>query len=82
MPISDFQSQFSMSKNTRNFLNFFSLKNINLGAHFLLLTFFENFNFQCTLFTKIMPIFRSLDLEGMLIYQENFFMEKCYSSLN
>ena len=24
---------------------FFSLKNINLGAHFLLLTFFENFNF-------------------------------------
>ena len=27
-----------------------------------------------------MPIFRSLDLERMLIYQEFFFMEKCYSS--
>ena len=46
LPISDFQIQFSMSKIIRIFLNFFfSLKNINLGAHFLLLTFFENFNF-------------------------------------
>ena len=31
----DFQSQFSMSKIIRIFLIFFSLKNINLGAHFL-----------------------------------------------
>ena len=45
MPISDFQSQFSMSKIIRIFLIFFSLKNINLGASLLLLTFFENFNF-------------------------------------
>ena len=34
----------------KNYLNlsyffFFSLKNINLGAHFLLLTFFDNINF-------------------------------------
>ena len=28
-----------------------------------------------------MPIFWSLDLERMLIYQEIFLMEKCYSSL-
>ena len=42
---SDFQSQFSMSKIIRIFLIFFSLKNMILGAHFLLLTFFENFNF-------------------------------------
>ena len=49
---------------------------INLGAHFLLLTFFEIFNFKSTLFTKIMPIFRSLDLEQMLIYQKVFFYEK------
>ena len=52
------------------------MKNINLGVHFLLLTFFENFNFKSTLFTKIMPIFRSLDLERMLIYQEIFFIGK------
>ena len=41
----DFQSQFSKSKIIRIFLNFFSLKNINFGAHFLLLTFFANINF-------------------------------------
>jgi hypothetical protein len=37
---SDFQSQFSTSKIIRIFLIFFSLKNINLGANFLLLAFF------------------------------------------
>ena len=42
---SDFQSQFSMSKIIRIFLKKISLKNIILGAHILLLTFFENFNF-------------------------------------
>ena len=45
VPIFDFQSQFSMSKVILIFLIFFSLKNINLGSCFLLLTFFENFNF-------------------------------------
>ena len=35
VPKSDFQSQFSMSKIIRIFLNFFSLKNISLGPHFL-----------------------------------------------
>ena len=40
VPKFDFQSQFSMSKIIRIFLIFFSFKNINLGAHFLLLTFF------------------------------------------
>ena len=30
----------------------FSLKNTNLGAHYLLLTFFDNINFQITLFSK------------------------------
>ena len=29
-----------------------------------------------------MPIFRSLDLEQMLIYQKICFMKKCYFSLN
>ena len=41
----DFQSQFSISKIVRIFLNFFSLKNINLGAHLLLFTFFDNIIF-------------------------------------
>ena len=52
---SDFQSQFSMSKIIRSFLIFFffSLKNMILGAHLLLLTFFENFNFWTTLFPKM-----------------------------
>ena len=30
-----------------------SLKNMILGAHFLLLKFFENFNFETTLFPKM-----------------------------
>ena len=44
-PISDFQSDFSMSKIIRILVIFFSLKNINLGAHILLLAFYENFYF-------------------------------------
>ena len=40
-----FQSQFSMSKIIRIVPIFFSLNNINLRAQFLLLTFFDNFNF-------------------------------------
>ena len=45
VPKFDFQSQFSMSKIVRIFLIFFPLKTINLGAYFLLLTFFDNINF-------------------------------------
>ena len=40
VPKFDFQSSFSKSKIIGIFLIFFSLKNISLGAHFLLLTFF------------------------------------------
>ena len=39
------------------FLFFFSLKNLILGAHLLLLTFFGNFNFWTTLFSKMMSNF-------------------------
>ena len=42
-----------MSKMIQIFLTFFSLKNFILGAHILLLTFFENFNFWTTLFSKM-----------------------------
>ena len=42
---SHFQIQFCLSKIIRIFLFFFSMKNLILGAHLLLLTFFGNFNF-------------------------------------
>ena len=69
-------------KNCPNCSSFFSLKNINLGACFLLLPVLKNFNFSSTSFTKILLIFWSLDLERRLIWQKNCFMEKCYFSLN
>ena len=46
-----------MSKIIRIFLKKNLLKNIILGAHFSLLTFFENFNFRSTLFSKTEPNF-------------------------
>ena len=39
-----FKVNFLYQKLSESFSIFFSLKNINLGAHFLLLTFFDNFN--------------------------------------
>ena len=58
MPIFDLQSQFSMSKIIGIFLNFFfSLKNINLGAHFLVLAFFDQINFLTILLLKLGQIF-------------------------
>ena len=36
-----------------HFFFFFSLGNISLGAHVLLLTFFDNFNLQNPLFSKM-----------------------------
>ena len=53
----DFQSEFSMSKIIESFSIFFSLKNTNLGAHFLLLTLFDNINFSTTLLLKLGQIF-------------------------
>ena len=40
-----FKVNFLCQKLSESFSIFFSLKNINLGAHFLLLTFFDNINF-------------------------------------
>ena len=43
-------------KNQQNFFNFlFSLRNINLGDHFFLKTFFLQLQFSDILFSKIMP---------------------------
>ena len=57
MTISDFQSQFSVSKIIRIFLNFFLLKNTNLEAHFLLLALFDKINFLTILLLKLGQIF-------------------------
>ena len=40
-----FKVNFLYQKLSESFSIFFSLKNINLGAHFLLLTFFDKINF-------------------------------------
>ena len=40
-----FKVNFLYQKLSESFSIFFSLKNINLGAHFLLLTFFDNIIF-------------------------------------
>ena len=39
-------------KNHLNLSQFFSLKNTHLGAHLLLLTFFDSINFKITLLLK------------------------------
>ena len=62
VPKFDFQSQFPMSKIILIFLIFFSLKNTNLGANFLLLTFFDRINFEIFLLLKWCPFFDSSPL--------------------
>ena len=47
-----FKVNFLYQKLSESFSIFFSLKNINLGAHFLLLTFFDNFKIERLLFLK------------------------------
>ena len=53
----DFQSEFSMSKIIQIFLIFFSLKNKNLGVHFLLKLFFGDINLKTTFLLKSGLIF-------------------------
>ena len=48
-------------KSTDFFFHFLSFKNINLGEHFLLKTFFSSLKFSTTLFCKICPIFTFID---------------------
>ena len=62
VPKFNFQSQFSKSKIIGIFLILYSWKNINLGAHFLLLTFFDKINFKITYITKMMPYFWQLTI--------------------
>ena len=52
-----FKVNFLCQKLFETFWIFFSLKNISLEEGFLLLKFFENFNFWTTLFSKMVPNF-------------------------
>jgi hypothetical protein len=47
-----FKVKFLCQKLSKSFSIFFSLKNVNLGAHFLLLKFFDNINFKSLYFVK------------------------------
>ena len=66
VPKFDFQSQFSMAKIIGIFL-IFSLKDTNLGAHFLLMTAFDNINFWITLFSEMMSNFQQLAIISIMI---------------
>ena len=61
-----------MSESSRIFTNlFFSLKNSKKGDQLLLMTYFHNFDFQCTLFSKIVPNFlpeKSKRINGLEIF--------------
>ena len=39
-----------------------------LGANFLIFTFLDNFNFQNTLFSKLMPIFDDLSQNTIIVF--------------
>ena len=54
VPKSDFQSQSSTSKIIQIFLNFFSLKNINFGAHCLFLLILSSIKIEQPLFLKFL----------------------------
>ena len=61
VPKSDFQSQFSTSKIIRIFLKKISLKNINLGAHFLFLLILCSIKIEQLLFLKFLKILAFFD---------------------
>ena len=57
-----FKLNFLCQKSSESFSIFFSLKNTNLGAHYLLQPFFDKVKFQTTLLLKQCPIFDSSPL--------------------
>ena len=52
-----FKVNFLCQKSSESFSIFFSLKNTNLEAHFLLLAFFDKINFLTTLLLKLGQVF-------------------------
>ena len=69
-----FKVNFLCQKPTEFFQKKFSSKNINLGEHFLLKTFFSRLNFWTTLLSKIMPNFCRLHTKySNFLEAHNFF---------
>ena len=69
---SDFQSEFFMSKIIWIVL-IFSMNNTCLVAHFLLKSFFDNFNCLTTLLLKSCPIFNKLSADRFTKFHLNTF---------
>ena len=82
MLISDFQSQFFMSKIIRIFLNFFFIEEYQFRGIFVVIDIFWKLQFLNHFVTKIMPIFQSPPAKRTLICQKFFFMKLCYFPLN
>ena len=76
MPISDFQSEFSMSKIIRIFLNFFFIEEYQFRSIFVVIDIFWKLQFLNHFVTKIMPIFQSSPAKRTLICQKKIFYEK------
>ena len=77
VPKLDVQNEFSMSKIIGIFL-IFSLKDTNLGAHFLIMTSFDDINFWITLFSEMMSNFQQLAIIPIIIisFDYNWFSAK------
>ena len=67
-----FKVNFLSQKSFESFW-FFSLKNISLEEGFLLLSFFENFNFWTTLFSKMVPNFWRSVWTSVKVKSKNYF---------
>ena len=81
-----FKVNFHSQKLYESFWCFFSLKNISLGAGFLLLTFFKNFYFWTTLFSNMGPnfwrsVWKSVKVKSKNYFHFNDFFAKIYSML-
>ena len=68
-----FKVNFLCQKSFESFWFFFSLKNISLEEGFLLWSFFENFNFWTTLFSKMMPNFWRSVWTPVKVKSKNYF---------
>ena len=68
-----FKVNFLCQKSFESFWIFFSLKNISLKEGFLLLSFFENFNFWTTLFSKMVPNFWRSVWTSVKVKSKNYF---------
>ena len=77
-----FKVNFLCQKSSESFQKFFSLKNMKLGAQFLLMTLFAYCNFWSTLFTKIGPKLQTLIPNQALICQRPFLVRKCLFPFN